>query len=55
LCSVALTDWEYVNIDIQLDPEGDTLPVDHFVEATLNRDIKISAAQHIQQLKDRVE
>ncbi|KIJ51773.1 hypothetical protein M422DRAFT_244121 [Sphaerobolus stellatus SS14] len=49
-------EWEYINIDVWLDPDGDTLPVDRYVEMAANREIRVSAAaRHTNRLKERPE
>ncbi|KIJ43782.1 hypothetical protein M422DRAFT_253036 [Sphaerobolus stellatus SS14] len=49
-------EWEYVDIDVQLDPDGDTLPVDQYVKMAANREIKESAAaRHTNKLRERPE
>jgi hypothetical protein len=47
-------DWEYVNIDIKLDPDGDTLPLDRLTELK-QKEMRISAACKSQRLKDHIE
>ena len=49
-------EWEYVDIDVRLDPDGDTLPVDRYVEMAANREIKVSAVtRHTNRLRERPE
>jgi hypothetical protein len=48
-------DWEYVDIDIRLDPDGDNLPVDRYVEMNAAKEIKVSAARRSQRLRDKSE
>ena len=46
-------EWGYVDIDVWLDPDGDTLPVDRYVEMAANREIRVSAAtRHTNRLRE---